>query len=77
MLKDGTSARELFLMKKVAPDGWQVVAEVDGVTSMGDILNAVEALAEYIELATDEEVDYTNIYIVPVWNGTWHDEIQP
>ena len=76
MLKDGTSTRELFLMGKVAPDAWQVSTIEDGVIVLGDLLNLSEALLEYIILATDEEVNYSSIYIVPVWNATWHDEIK-
>ena len=36
MLKDGTDARELFLMTKVAPDAWQVnTVALDGVVDRG------------------------------------------
>ena len=77
MLKDGTSARELFLMGKVAPDAWQVNTVIDGVVDYGDLFSHKEALVEFIKLATKDEHVYSNIYIVPVWNCTWHDEIQP
>ena len=77
MLKDGTSASELFLMGKVAPDAWQVCTVIDGVVDRGAILDYEKALAEYILFATEDELVYNSIYIVPVWNGTWHNEIQP
>mgnify|MGYP003394132649 CR=1 FL=1 len=77
MLKDGTSARELFLMHKIAPDAWQVVTVEDGEEEYGDFLDENEALIEYIECATDEEVNYDHVYIIPVWNDAVHDEIQP
>ena len=66
--------REIYLMDKVPPDGWQIVTKLNGVATFGEIGSLQEALAEFA-LLWQAKIGFESIEIAPMWNETWHDDV--